>query len=156
MHFVWFNAFCRSQQLWSWRDGQFTLQLFSWARLTKRLTCTSCTYFCLWLTATLLESAKGRRVAVENISLSIMTKVWDRAAIEPNGSVVRQVYAVRHYTDCTRHLRQTINCRYLCVFAISYWSFPAFFFHFITVSFLPLYGYSKLKCVQVSPLCTKF
>ena len=40
-------------------------KLFSWARLTKQLTSTSCTYFRLRLTTTLLESAEGRRITVE-------------------------------------------------------------------------------------------
>ena len=45
-----------SRQLWSWWDGQFTLpHFFSWASLNKQLTSTSCTYFCLLLTTTLLE-----------------------------------------------------------------------------------------------------
>ena len=53
--------------------------LFSWASLTKRSTstCTLCTYFHLYLTTTLLESAEGRRMALEIISLSISTKVCD-------------------------------------------------------------------------------
>ena len=32
---------------------------FSWASLTKQLTSTLCTYFCLYMTTTLLESAGG-------------------------------------------------------------------------------------------------
>ena len=44
--------------------------LFSWASLTEQLTSTSCTYFGLKLTTTLLESVEGRR-----------TVVWDRAGI---------------------------------------------------------------------------
>ena len=43
---------------------------FSWASLAKRLTSTSCTYNRLYLTATLLESAEGRRMAVEMIKCS--------------------------------------------------------------------------------------
>ena len=44
----------------------------------------------------LLEQAEGRRMAVEIISQSISTKVWDWAEIElgTSGS------AVRHVTDC--------------------------------------------------------
>ena len=43
--------------------------LFSWASLTKQLSSSaSCTNFCLKLTTTLLESAEGRRMAVEIIS----------------------------------------------------------------------------------------
>ena len=38
---------------------------FSWASLTKLLTSTSCTYFRLSLTTTLLESAEGRRMAIK-------------------------------------------------------------------------------------------
>ena len=39
-----------SQQLWSWL----------WASLNKQLTSTLCTYFCLYLTTTLLEWCSGR------------------------------------------------------------------------------------------------
>ena len=41
--------------------------LFSWASLTKRLASISITYFRLYLTTTLLESAEGRRMAGEII-----------------------------------------------------------------------------------------
>ena len=53
--------------------------LFSWASLTKPLTSTSCTYFRLYLTTTsLLESAKGRRMAINIIFLTsdVSILVW--------------------------------------------------------------------------------
>ena len=76
--------------------------LFSWASLTKRLTSTSSTCFCLQLTTALLESAEWRRMTVEIISWSISTKVWDwtRIKLETPGSAVRQAAAVRHIADC--------------------------------------------------------
>ena len=76
--------------------------LFSLASLTKHLTITSCTYFCLQLTATLLESTEGRRMAVEIISWSIYRKVWDWAWIElaTPWSTVKHVSAVKQATDC--------------------------------------------------------
>ena len=49
---------------------------------------------------TLLESAKGRRMAVEIISRSIFVKVWDRAGIE----LVTPGTAVSHVTDCAMWL----------------------------------------------------
>ena len=70
--------------------------LFSWASLTKRLTSTLCTYFPLYLTTTLLESAEGRRMALEIISWSISSKVWDWAVIK----LMTPGSAVRHITDC--------------------------------------------------------
>ena len=76
--------------------------LFSTASLPKRLTSTSCTYFHLKLTLNLLESAEGRRTAVEIISRSNSMKVWDWAGIKhlTPVSAVRHVYAVRHVTNC--------------------------------------------------------
>ena len=67
--------------------------LVSWASLTKQLTSTSCTYFRLLVTTTLLESVEGRRMTVEMISWSISTKVLDWAGIElmTPGSTVRHV-----------------------------------------------------------------
>ena len=65
--FVWFDALHPSQQLkpmvmlgWSVHQPHI-----SWALLTKRLTSTSSTYFRLYLTTTHLESAEGRKMAVE-------------------------------------------------------------------------------------------
>ena len=46
---------------------------------------------------TLIESAEGWRKAVEIISWSISTKVWDRAGID----LVTPGSAVRYATDCT-------------------------------------------------------
>ena len=71
--------------------------LFSWASFTKQLTSTSCTYFRLQLTTTLLESAEGRRTAVEIISQSISTKVWEQVGIE----LATPGLAVHCITYCT-------------------------------------------------------
>ena len=46
------------------------------AWLSKLYLSTSCTYFRLLLTTTLLESAEGRRMTEEIISWSISMKVW--------------------------------------------------------------------------------
>ena len=66
---------------------------FTWARLTKRLTSTLCTYLIL---LPFLNQRKGGEMAVEIISLSISAKVWDGVGIklETPGS------AVRHIADC--------------------------------------------------------
>ena len=46
--FAWFGSVRPSQQLLSCRKGQFTWRhFFSWASLSKQLTSTSCTYYCL-------------------------------------------------------------------------------------------------------------
>ena len=50
--------------------------------MTKQLTSTSCTYFRLSLTATLLEWEEGRWMTIEIISQSISTKVWYQARIK--------------------------------------------------------------------------
>ena len=79
--FVWFLMSQSTAMVMSGWSVHLTT-LFSWASLTKQLTSTSCTYFHLQLTTTLLESAEGRRMAVEIISRSISAKVWDQARIE--------------------------------------------------------------------------
>ena len=48
------------------------------------------------LTTTLLESAEGRKMAVEIISWQISTKVWDQAWIE----LMRLLYFEKYYTAC--------------------------------------------------------
>ena len=63
-----------------WSDHLTTL--FTWASLSKQFTSTWYRFFRLLLTSTLLESAEGRRMAVEIISPSISMNVWDRAGIE--------------------------------------------------------------------------
>ena len=72
--------------------------IFSWASLTKQLTSTFCTYFCLLLT-THLESGEGRRMTIEII---FIIKVWDWAGIRLTtpGYAVRNISAARHVTDC--------------------------------------------------------
>ena len=96
---------------------------FFWASLTKRLTSTLCTYFCLYLTTTLLESAEGRRMAVEIISWSISAKVWDRAGIKlaTPGSAFRHVSAVRHVTDCATRPSAYIQVHFRLHFS---WKLP--------------------------------
>ena len=80
--------------------------LFTLASLTEQLTSI------LVLTTTLLESAEGRRMAVEIISCSISMKVWDQARIKlaASGS------AGRHVTDCAMRpvLRNKKNNSGLC------------------------------------------
>ena len=74
-----------NQQLLSCWDGHFSFHLTTflrWASLTKWLTSTSRTYFRLQLTTTLLESAEGRRMALEIILWSIRMNVWDQAGIK--------------------------------------------------------------------------
>ena len=44
---------------------------FSWASSTKRLTSTSCTYFHLQLTSTLLKSAEGRDCSINNFIINL-------------------------------------------------------------------------------------
>ena len=84
-----------SQQLWSLRDGQFT---FSWASLNKQLT----SPLLVTDNKPFLSDSEGRRMTVEIITLSISTKVWDRAGIElaTPGSAVRLASVARHVTDC--------------------------------------------------------
>ena len=55
-----------------------------------------------WQQPFLNESAEGRRMAVEIISWSISTKVWDWTGIElaTPGSAVRHASVARHVTDC--------------------------------------------------------
>ena len=91
-----------SQQLWSWRDGQFTYHTFSWASLNKQLTSTSCTLACNWQQPFLNDSAEGRRMTVEIISWSFSTKVWERAGIKLStpGSAVRLASVARQVIDC--------------------------------------------------------
>ena len=62
--------------------------LFSWAVLI--------------VTIILLESAGGRRMAIEIIAWSIFMKVQDRVWIKLmiSGSAVRHVSVVRHFTGC--------------------------------------------------------
>ena len=56
------------------------------------------------------DSAEGRRMAVEIISRSISTKVWDRAGIEfaTPGSAVRLHSVARNVTDCTTRPGKTL------------------------------------------------
>ena len=57
--------------------------LISWASLNKQLTSNRAhTFACNWQQPFMNDSAEGRRMAVEIISWSISTKVWDRAGIE--------------------------------------------------------------------------
>ena len=60
------------------------------------------TFACNWQQPFLNDSAEGSRMAVEIISWSICTKVWDRAGIElaTPGSAVRFASVARHVTDC--------------------------------------------------------
>ena len=92
-----------SQQLWSWRDGQFTkpdqTTLFLGQAGTSSLPVLRVhTYACNWQQPILNNSAEGRRMTVENISRSIYRKVWDRAGIElaTPGTAVRHASVVRH------------------------------------------------------------
>ena len=81
--------------------------LFSWASLTNQLTSTSCTYFHLQLTTTLLESVDGRRMTVEIISWSFSSKVWDWAGIKlvTPGSSARHISAAWHVSNCAMRPR---------------------------------------------------
>ena len=60
------------------------------------------TFACNWQQPFLNDSAEGSRMAVEIISWSISTKVWDRAGIElaTPGSAVRFASVARHVTYC--------------------------------------------------------
>ena len=64
---VWFFMSQSTAMVMSGRPVHLAT-LISWASLTKRLTSTLCTYFGLKMTTTLLESAEGRRMAVDIIS----------------------------------------------------------------------------------------
>ena len=90
-----------SQQLWSWRDGQFTYPHFFLGKL-EVLQVHTFAFACNWQQPFLNYSAEGRRMTVEIISWSISTKVWDRAGIKlaTPGSAVRHTSVARHITDC--------------------------------------------------------
>ena len=68
------------------------------------VTSTSCTYFCLLWSTTLLEWISGRE---ENDHRSIYLKVWDWAEIKlaTPGSAVRHPSVARHVTDCAKRPR---------------------------------------------------
>ena len=76
---------------------------FSWASLNKQLTSTSCTYFRLLLTTTLLEWLSGKEENdCRNYFMINLQDIWDRARIElaTPGSAVRLASVVKHVTDC--------------------------------------------------------
>ena len=78
---VWFDSLRQLTAMVMLGWSVHLTTLFFCASLTKELTSTSCTYFRLQLTTTLLESREGR-MTVEIISWSISTKVWDRVGIK--------------------------------------------------------------------------
>ena len=88
-----------SQQLWSWRDGQFTLPHFFLGKLEQAVN----QYFVhIFLSVTDNNPSWMNQRKKGIISCSISTKVWDRTGIklETPRSAVRLESVARHVTDC--------------------------------------------------------
>ena len=85
---------------------------FSWASLNKQLTSTSCTYFRLSLTTTLLGLLSGRE---ENDRRNyFMINIHEsmkrgRDELATPGSAVRLVSVARHVTDCATRPGMVVN-----------------------------------------------
>ena len=108
-HIVYFCLFVlllyvSSQQLWSWRDSQFTKPHFfpGQAWTSSQPVLRTHNFACNWQQPFLNDLAKGRRMTVEIISWPISKKVWNRAGIKlaTPESAVRLASVARHVTDC--------------------------------------------------------